>query len=157
VAENGRSNIRIVHCIAGPIDDPQISFYRAPAEKFGMGSIGPQFGAEPLTVTQRPLDELSIDDVDVMKLDIEGAEFGALQGLRRRLRSPRPPTLVFEFIDWAETRIAGQAAGSAQQFLLSLGYSLFRVARGGRSGERIERPITTGYAMILALPSWACV
>jgi FkbM family methyltransferase len=161
VAENGRSNIRTVHCLAGPIDDPQVSFYRAPVAKFGMGSIGPQFGAEPVTLTQRPLDdvldELSIDDVDVMKLDIEGAEFGALQGLSRRLRSPRPPTIVFEFIDWAETRIAGQPAGSAQQFLLSLGYSLFRLARGGRPGERIEHPVTTGFAMILALPSSPCV
>jgi hypothetical protein len=98
----------------------------------------------------------SIDDVDVMKLDIEGAEFGSLRGLSRRLRSPRPPALVIEFIDWAETRIAGQPAGSAQQFLLSLGYSLFRLARGGRPGERIERPVTTGYTMILALPSSRC-
>jgi FkbM family methyltransferase len=161
VAENGRSNIRIVHCLAGPIDNPQVPFYPAPAAKFGMGSIGSQFGAEPVTLTQRPLDdvldELFIDDVDVMKLDIEGAEFGAMQGLSRRLRSPAPPAIVFEFIDWAETRIAGQPAGSAQQFLLSLGYRLFRLARGGRSGERIERPVTTGYTMILALPSSACV
>jgi hypothetical protein len=85
-------------------------------------------------------------------LDIEGAELGALQGLKQRLTGPRPPTIVFEFIDWAETRIAEQPAGSAQQFLLSLGYNLFRLARGGRPGERIERPVTTGYTMILALP-----
>jgi hypothetical protein len=122
-----------------------------------MGSIGPQFGAPPVKLSQRKLDEvldeLSIDNIDVVKLDIEGAEFGALQGLSRRLRSPRPPAIVFEFIDWAETRIAGQAAGSAQQFLLSLGYTLFRLARGGKPGERIERPVTSGYTMILAQPS----
>jgi FkbM family methyltransferase len=156
VAENRRSNVRIVQCLGGPVDDPQVSFYRAPAANFAMGSIGPQFDAPPVTLVQRRLDdvldELSIADVDVVKLDIEGAEFGALQGLRRRLRSPRPPAIVFEFVDWAETRIAGQTAGSAQQFLLSCGYSLFRLARGGRPGERIERPVTTGDAMILALP-----
>jgi FkbM family methyltransferase len=144
VADNGRSNVRIVHCLAGPIDDRRVSFYPAPAAKFGMGSIGPQFGASPVKLSQRKLDEvldeLSIDDIDVVKFDIEGAEFGALQGLRRRLTSPRPPAIVFEFIDWAETRIAGQPAGSAQQFLLSLGYNLFRLARGGKPGERIERP-----------------
>jgi FkbM family methyltransferase len=157
VTENGRSNIRIVNCLAGPIDDPQVSFYRAPVAKFGMGSIGPQFGASPVKLTQRTLDEvldgLAIDDVDVVKLDIEGAEFGALQGLSRRLTSLRPPTIVFEFADWAETRVAGQAAGSAQQFLLSLGYSLFRLVRDGRPGERLERPVTVGGSMILALPS----
>jgi FkbM family methyltransferase len=157
VTENGRSNIRIIDCLAGPIDDPQVSFYRAPTVKFGMGSVGPQFGAEPVTLTQRPLDvvldELAIDNVDVVKLDIEGAEFGALQGLSRRLTSLRPPAIVFEFVDWAETRIAGQAAGSAQQFLLSLGYRLFRLACGGRPGERLGRPVTVGSTMILALPS----
>jgi FkbM family methyltransferase len=156
VAENERSNIRIVNCLAGRSDDRQIAFYRAPVAKFGMGSIGPQFGASPLKLAQRRLDEvlneLSIDDIDVVKLDIEGAEFGALQGLCRRLRSRHPPVIVFEFIDWAEARIAGQKAGSAQQYLLSLGYNLFRLVRGGKSGERIERPVTTGYAMILAVP-----
>ena len=157
VAENGRSNIRIVHCLAGPIDDPQVSFYRSPAAKFGMGSIGPQFGASPTKLPQRPLDqvldELSIDDIDVVKLDIEGAEFGALQGLSRRLTSLRPPVIVFEFADWAETRIAEQAAGSAQEFLLSLGYTLSRLAREGKAGERLARPVTVGSAMIVALPA----
>jgi FkbM family methyltransferase len=159
VTENSRSNIRIVHCLAGPIDDPHVSFYRAPAAKFGMGSIGPQFGALPVTLTQQTLDEvldkLAIDDVDVVKLDIEGGEFGALQGLSRRLTSLRPPAIVFEFADWAEARIAGQAAGSAQEFLLSLGYSLFQLGRGNRPGERLERPVSVGSAMILALPA-AC-
>ena len=160
VGENVRENVSVVHCLAGPIDDREVSFYRAPAAKFGMGSIGPQFDAPPVTLVQRPLDkvldELAINDIDVVKLDIEGAEFGALQGLRRRLTSPRPPAIVFEFCDWAEMRIAGQPAGSAQQFLLELGYNLFRLARGGRPGKQIKCPVTTGgIMMILALPSSA--
>ena len=121
-----------------------------------MGSIGPQFSIEPVLLEQRQLDaildELAIEQVDVVKLDIEGAEFGALQGLSRRLTSRRPPAIVFEFADWAETRIDGQAAGSAQEFLLSLGYRLFRLARAGRAGEQFEGPVTTGSTMILALP-----
>jgi len=156
VAENRRSNIGIITCVAGPVVDPQVPFYCAPTAKFGMGSIGPQFGAAPVTLAQRPLDEildeLAIDNVDVVKLDIEGAEYGALQGLIRRLTSLRAPAIVFEFVDWAETRIAGQMAGSAQQFLLSLGYSLFRLASEGRPGERLGRPVTVGSAMIMALP-----
>jgi FkbM family methyltransferase len=156
VTENGRSNIRIIHCLAGPIDDPQVPFYRAPIAKFGMGSIGPQFSASPIKLTQRPLDEvldeLAIDNVDIVKLDIEGAEFGTLQGLSRRLTGLRPPSIVFEFADWAETRIDGQVAGSAQQLLLSLGYRLFRLGRGGRLGEHLERPVTVDSAMIMALP-----
>ena len=156
VDENRRSNIDIVDCLAGPIYDPEVSFYRAPTAHFGMGSIGPQFGSPPLTLMQRPLDdvldELRIDKVDAVKLDIEGAELGALQGLRQRLTSPPLPAIVFEFVDWAETRIDGQLAGSSQDFLLGLGYRLYRLARGGRPGERLKRPITAGSTMILALP-----
>ena len=107
------------------------------------GPLVPQFGAEPVILAQRPLDaildELAIERVDVVKLDIEGAEVGALQGLIRRLTSGGPPVIVFEFADWAETRIAGQTAGSAQEFLFSLGYSLFRLVRGGGPGERLKR------------------
>lgn len=98
------------------------------------------------------LDELAIERVDVVKLDIEGAEVGALQGLIQRLTSGGSPVIVFEFADLAETRIAGQAARDAQEFLLSLGYSLFRLVRGGGPGELPTRPLTTGSTMILALP-----
>jgi hypothetical protein len=121
-----------------------------------MGSIGPQFDAPPVKLTQRPLDEildeLAIENVDVMKLDIEGAEFGALQGLSRRLTRLHPPVIVFEFADWAETRIDGQAAGSAQQFLVSFGYPSVPADAQWWTGWALERPITTGFGMILALP-----
>ena len=156
VINNNRSNINVVNRLAGPVGKPHVPFYRAPTQKFGMGSIGPQFSIEPVLLEQRQLDaildELAIEQVDIVKLDIEGAEFGALQGLSRRLTSRHPPAIVFEFADWAETRIDGQAAGSAQEFLLSLGYRLFRLARAGRAGEQFERPVTTGSTMILALP-----
>jgi FkbM family methyltransferase len=154
--ENSRSNITILPYLAGPIADAAVPFYSAPAHKFGMGSVGPQFGAFPVVVEQRQLDdlldELGIADVDVVKLDIEGAEVGALRGLARRLTSARPPVIVFEFADWAEARIPGQAPGEAQVFLMSLGYRLFRLGRGGAPGAALERPFTTGSAMILALP-----
>ena len=121
-----------------------------------MGSIGPQFDAEPMILKQRTLDDVlderGIDDIDVAKLDIEGAELGALQGLKRRLIGAKPPVIVFEFNDWAESRIAGQSAGDAQAFLLSIGYRLFRLARGGATGAAMECPLTAGSAMILAFP-----
>jgi FkbM family methyltransferase len=156
VMENGRSNITMVECLAGPAAHVAVPFYRAPAHKFGMGSVGPQFGGPPIVLKQRALDdvldELGIAHVDVMKLDIEGAEFGALRGLMRRLTNARPPAIVFEFVDWAEARIPGQSPGEAQAFLISLGYRLFRLARGGAPGVALGRPLTAGSAMILALP-----
>jgi FkbM family methyltransferase len=84
VTQNRRSNIDVINCLAGAVDDAQVPFYRAPTAKFGMGSIGPQFGARPVNLTQRildrVLDELAIDDIDVVKFDIEGAELGPCKG-----------------------------------------------------------------------------
>ena len=156
VVENTRLNIKVVECLAGPVDDPAVSFYCAPDHKFGMGSVGPQFHAAPLTLRQRALDdvldELGLDSVDIVKLDVEGAERGVLQGLVRRLTGPRPPAVVFEFADWAEARIPVQAPGDAQEFIMSLGYRVFVLAPGGAAGPVLDRPITGGTAMVLALP-----
>jgi FkbM family methyltransferase len=70
VMENGRFNITIVECLAGPAADVAVPFYPAPAHKFGMGSVGPQFGGPPIVLEQRALDdvldELEIADVDVV-------------------------------------------------------------------------------------------
>jgi len=153
---NKRSNVSIARCVAGATQR-EVFFYKAPIDKFGMGSLGPQFGASPVTLQQRRLDdvldELAIDNVDVVKLDVEGAELSALQGLIQRLTSARPPVIIFEFADWAEVRIGGQAAGDAQRLLLSLGYRLFRLGPRGIRGVPIRRPMHSGSAMILATVS----
>jgi len=158
VAANERTNVVTITCIAGG-EEAEIPFYRAPDHKFGMGSLGPQFGDEPVRLRQRALDdvldELGIGAVDVVKLDIEGGEFGALKGLQRRLASAGPPAVVFEFADWAEARIAGQKPGDAQELLLSRGYRLFRLGRGGAPGEALPRPLGAGSAMFIALPPMA--
>lgn len=152
VTANRRHNITVVECIAGA-DDAEVLFYQAPDDRFGMGSIGPQFASSGEHLTQRPLDDvldkLRIDRVHVVKLDIEGAEARALRGLSRRLSGEHPPAVIFEFSDWAEARIPGQQPGDAQRFLHLLGYRLYRIRRGGRL-EQLEQVITTGAAMILA-------
>jgi FkbM family methyltransferase len=157
IADNARSNVSVVGCIAGPFADPAVAFYRAPAAKFGMGSIGQHFDEPPLALRQQALDdvldELGLEDVHVVKLDVEGAELGALRGLQRRCRGVQPPTIIFEFSDWAEARIPGQAPGDAQALLLSLGYRLFRLGSGGKAGAAIEHPLKQGAAMILAVPT----
>lgn len=156
VAENARWNVRVVETLAGAEANPAVAFYRAPAHKFGMGSIGPQFSRPPVALAQRPLDdildELGYLDVDVVKLDIEGAELGALRGLARRLTGSRAPVVIFEFVDWAEDRIEGQAAGDAQKLLMSLGYRLLRLEARNPFNAVIQEPMTESAAMILAMP-----
>ena len=152
VIDNRHENVVVVECVAGA-EEGKVRFYPAPQDHFGMGSIGAQFAPSDEELMQRStddvLDDLGVAHVDVAKLDIEGAEVSALLGLSRRLTSQHPPKLVFEFVDWAESRISGQQSGDAQRFLVSLGYDLFEIQRGGRL-VKLTLPITTGAAMILA-------
>jgi hypothetical protein len=60
--------------------------------------------------------------------------------------------ILFEFADWAETRIPGQQPGDAQAVLLAHGYRLFRLTGGSRTREQIVSPVRHGTGMILALP-----
>jgi FkbM family methyltransferase len=148
--------IRTISCVVGAVDDQLIPFYRAPSDRFGMGSVGPQFGAVPIMLKQRSLDTLlaesNIFHVDVLKIDVEGAELGVLKGAQRLLSSERPPAIVFEFADWAEARIPGQWPGDAQRLLFQAGYRLFRLEPGGRRGEQLLVPVCHGAGMLLALP-----
>ena len=60
--------------------------------------IGEDFHASTFTVQTRPVDdclaELGIDQVDVVKMDIEGAEIGALRGMRRTIANSPNLSLV---------------------------------------------------------------
>ena len=77
---------------------------------------------------------------------------GVLRGAQRVLTSERPPTIVFEFADWAEARIPGQEPGDAQALLLASGYRVFHIERGGRIGKELRVPMRSGSGMLLAVP-----
>lgn len=155
ITHNNCSKAQIISCAAGASDAQQIAFYPAPDGKFGMGSIGPQFG-QPISVMQRTLDgilaELDINHVDVLKIDVEGAECGVLQGCRRLLASQRPPVVVFEFADWAEARIPEQQTGDAQALLMAQGFRIFHLTKG-ELGAELNEPLRKGFAMLVAIPS----
>jgi FkbM family methyltransferase len=153
---NGCGQVRIVCCIAGATGGRLVAFYRAPDDRFGMGSVGPQFTEPPIMLEQRSLDSMitrmDIHRVDIIKIDVEGAELGVLRGANQLLTSERPPTIIFEFNDWAEARIAGQQPGDAQALLFAKGYRLFRLEGGGWAGKELLAPMRHGSAMLLAVP-----
>src|SRR5262245_41608878 len=155
INRNGCGHVHLMSCVAGPTHD-QVPFYQAPDDQFGMGSLGPQFNSAPVMLEQRSLDTIltamNISRIDVIKIDVEGAEFGVLRGAERVLASERPPVIVFEFADWAETRIPEQHAGDAQEFLLGRGYHLFPLGAGKQPQEKLVAPLRHGSAMLLAIP-----
>src|SRR5262249_6764293 len=131
-----------------------VPFYRAPYEKFGMGSLGAQFKGESTEVPAQTLDDVlkehQISRVDVLKVDVEGFELAVFRGARRLLANHRPPLILFEFCDWAEARMPTAQAGDAQQFLMDEGYSICRLSDFRRRHDPFRHPMRSGSTMLAA-------
>jgi hypothetical protein len=112
-----------------------------------MGSLTSRFGDTGSLVTSLSLDDAAssnaIQQVHVIKVDVEGHELGVFQGALKILHHPNPPVIIFEFNDWAENRPQDRSkAGDAQRFLSSHGYSIQKLddylAHGPNPGPVIE-------------------
>jgi FkbM family methyltransferase len=64
------------------------------------------------------IDELNLNDISYVKIDVEGHEYYALQGMKNLLIRNRP-TIMIEIHDFCSTK------NETINFLLSLGYSNF--------------------------------
>jgi FkbM family methyltransferase len=75
-----------------------------------------------LPVPVVPLDELVDGAVDVVKIDVEGAELDVLEGMSRLLRAPR----VVLIVEWHPLlqQLAGYAADALPRWLLARGFEL---------------------------------
>jgi len=133
--------------------DGGVQFFDAPAGKFGMGSLANRFEGKPTVVEGRMLDRLlqeaGISTVNVIKVDVEGFELGVFQGAQDMLLGGHPPLIVFEFCDWAERSAVGRT-GAAQQFLMELGFSIWRLADFVQGEEALEKPIFEGFHTLVA-------
>jgi FkbM family methyltransferase len=137
VSLNQLQNIVICQVAAGETTGKTVSFFEAPVERFGMGSLTPVRGGTPTPVETRRLDDLlaglGVDRVKILKIDVEGFECEAFRGAENLLRSAHAPAVLFEFYDWAEQ--AARQAGDAQRVLLEFGYRIWTLDahRSGRS------------------------
>jgi FkbM family methyltransferase len=92
------------------------------------------------------LDDVAPPKVDVLKVDVEGAEFRVLEGGRKTLDRDKP-LIIMEFSCEMVQRVSGVEPGQALQDVLDIGYRLFVLDR-----ERRE-PIAVGSAAEL-LAGW---
>lgn len=111
----------------------------------GLSSMfSPQAGASAkCTVAVQPLDdvvaELSVDSIDLLKIDVEGAELSVLKGSCESLRRFRPMVVIE--INSETFGLAGYAPHNVCDFLCKLGYEGFLVNRAGRLGRRVAASI----------------
>lgn len=71
--------------------------------------------------------------IDLVKMDIEGAELFALQGMSGLLSSNHKPILILEVND-DMMKLAGYSAEELQTFLSNYGYSAFEITKRGLRG-----------------------
>ena len=74
-------------------------------------------------------EELSETKIDVLKIDVEGADTLVLLGCERLLKARRISIIYFEQNEQRMKQL-GIAPGEAQRFLLSQGYSCRSIGAG---------------------------
>jgi FkbM family methyltransferase len=152
---NDLHNVRLHHCAVMDCDVDHVAFYEAPKDHFGMGSLAPQFSGEAVHISAATLDSIlareGIDEVDVLKVDVEGFEGQVFEGATKLLARSKAPTIIFEFCDWAERRAQTRPIGYAQRYLLNLGYSIYRLADFmSPHGQPLRNALVAGYAQLVA-------
>ena len=88
-----------------------------------------------VTTIDRFCDDHGIEEIDLLKLDIEGHELSALRGARRMLNKGRIRFLQFEF---GENNISSGTYLSDFHKLLADQYRMFRIVPGGLIPWRYE-------------------
>jgi FkbM family methyltransferase len=89
------------------------------------------------------LDDIAPPKIDVMKIDVEGAEFRVLEGGHKTIERDKP-VIVMEFSCEMTQRTSGVDPGEALQGVLDLGYELFVLDRE----QRREVPHVSAAALL---------
>lgn len=142
--ENMILNNTAVHSV----DGEEVIFFDVP-ENYGGSSLMQTYADQPrYHVNTISVDEYckreNIQSVQVIKIDVQGFEVEVLRGCHKMLAQKSIANIIFEFEGWAETN-AHFDAGSAQQYLVDMGYELFTL-----QNQRLASIVTTGSEMIWA-------
>jgi FkbM family methyltransferase len=104
--------------------DGKVSFFINPKQS-GYSSLGKSADAEGLqeiTVTMRRLDDLILtDNIDVIKIDVEGAELGVLLGSKKLIQDNRP---VIMFESAPDINELGYTKSAMWRLLNDIGYTV---------------------------------
>lgn len=125
------SKVTIVEAAAGDVDGI-VSFHRNRAEhNFGLGSLRARTDDDvtvdvPMVRLDRHLPSMSIERVDLVKIDVEGAELAVLRGLLEFGR----PTLVIEVHPHILPSFGARLADVVEALRMA-GYGLHRLQEDG--------------------------
>lgn len=96
------------------------------------------------------IEHRGIARIDLIKMDVEGAEMKALRGAQRLLGRQEKPVIIMEFNAAALGRL-GSSCSEVARFLLTRDFSLYRVLPGEL--EPYESGVPKPYFNVLAVPN----
>lgn len=107
-------------------------------EKSGVGSTLPNvplnFKKRKISVKAADLDsfftQLGVSKIDLIKMDIEGGEYAAMQGMKKILSQNQSPALIAEFAP-AWVQAAGNTPLKFLNFIESFGFQIFAITKNG--------------------------
>ncbi len=123
VARNGLdARVQVLSQAAGR-EHGSLLFDVGPPEQTGWGGFAATSGASAISVEVVRVDEVvtNVDEVALLKIDIEGADTWALMGCERLLRERRIKSLWFEQ-NKPRMRALGIGEREAEDYLRSVGY-----------------------------------
>jgi len=126
----------IVQCAVGESDGAEVAFFVNEARS-GYSSLASGEGLREIRVPLRTLDSvLAGNDADVIKIDIEGGELGALRGAVHVLSRYRP-TVMFESAPGCGARL-GYSTSDLWKFFDGLGYLVVAPNRLAHDGDAMS-------------------
>ena len=126
---------------------------RRPLENYGI-NVKPRATEEvPSTTVDLYCERNGVTGIDLLKIDVEGAELQVLTGAGRMLREKRVRCATFEF--GQTTFDMGNTPEQIESYLRDAGYELRNVVAGDPVFPGRESVQTARYSMHLATPSGA--
>jgi len=113
---------------------------------------------EPVAIEQTPAttvddycESKKIERIDLLKIDVEGAEFQVMMGARQMLKFKRIACLTFEF--GQTTFDMGNSPEEIELFLTEMDYKIRNVVKGDSNFPGRESVEAAKYSMHVAMPN----
>jgi hypothetical protein len=104
----------------------------------------------PATTVDDYCDEKGIGQIDLLKIDTEGAELQVMKGARKMLKSRRIKCLTFEF--GQTTFDMGNRPEEIEDFLAEMNYNVRNIVKGNPVFPGRESVETAKFSMHVAAP-----
>lgn len=146
LAANRLANVT-VHAVAATARESRVTLHQTAQSMFdGLHPHPYAATIAQVEVSGRPLDALIPGRVDLVKIDVEGAELGVLDGMARLLAEQPGMRLV---VEWSPNcqRLAGHAPDALPERLRALGFHLRVIddkAGVARDGAEVLRAFAAG-------------